>query len=197
MVAVICDKDPAGDDYPVGTTLVTCTATDSALNTAACTFNVTVELSGPRITKEEELAYLQGLFPTITKSKQKGKIKDAINNLIKSLSAVYWVDDSHLVEPGGYKVFDYEKTVVTKLRDAIRYGLAPALVQPTLDALVMVDRDLATVALDEAIAASGNAGLIAKAQAELAKGDAELAAGKPDRAIGKYKNVWKYAVAAY
>ncbi|MGB7924334.1 MAG: HYR domain-containing protein [Pyrinomonadaceae bacterium] len=39
---VTCDH-PSGSSFPVGTTLVTCTATDAATNSASCSFNVTVE----------------------------------------------------------------------------------------------------------------------------------------------------------
>jgi hypothetical protein len=188
---------PSGSTFPIGTTTVTCTAADSAGNNATpCTFTVSV-VGSPRVTKQNQIAYLQGLYPTITNSKQKGKVKEAIDNLIKSLNAAYWVDNSHLVEPGGYRVFDYEKTAVTKLRDAINYGLNPALVQPTINALVAADRDLAATAIAQAISANGNAGKIAQAEAQLAKGDTEAANNKPDRAIDAYKNAWKYAVAAF
>src|SRR5262249_36967091 len=40
-VTSICNP-PAGSVFPVGTTTVTCTATDASGNTAACTFAVTV-----------------------------------------------------------------------------------------------------------------------------------------------------------
>jgi hypothetical protein len=45
-VTVACDP-PAGSTFPVGTTTVTCTATDAADNTADCTFDVTVADTEP------------------------------------------------------------------------------------------------------------------------------------------------------
>jgi hypothetical protein len=39
---VVC-APPSGSPFPVGTTQVTCTATDSSRNSASCTFNVTVQ----------------------------------------------------------------------------------------------------------------------------------------------------------
>jgi uncharacterized repeat protein (TIGR01451 family) len=50
-VTVSCDR-PSGSSFPVGTTTVTCTATDAAINEASCSFTVTVtgtscELSCP------------------------------------------------------------------------------------------------------------------------------------------------------
>src|SRR5262249_36760380 len=43
---VVC-VPPPGSTFPVGTTLVTCTATDSGGQTAQCTFNVTVKDNEP------------------------------------------------------------------------------------------------------------------------------------------------------
>ena len=43
-VTVVCDP-PSGTAFPIGTTLVTCTATDTAGNTAQCAFNVTVQVT--------------------------------------------------------------------------------------------------------------------------------------------------------
>jgi hypothetical protein len=40
-VVVVCNP-PSGSVFPVGTTTVTCTATDAAGNSASCSFNVTV-----------------------------------------------------------------------------------------------------------------------------------------------------------
>lgn len=37
----------SGSFFPVGTTMVTCTATDASGNTSTCTFNVTVIRTGP------------------------------------------------------------------------------------------------------------------------------------------------------
>lgn len=45
--ATISCNPPSGTFFPVGTTVVTCTATDAADNTAECTFNVTVTNSPP------------------------------------------------------------------------------------------------------------------------------------------------------
>src|SRR4030095_4604501 len=40
-VTVVCNP-PSGSCFPVGTTTVTCTATDASSNTATCSFTVTV-----------------------------------------------------------------------------------------------------------------------------------------------------------
>lgn len=43
-VAVACDP-PSGTSFPIGTTTVTCTATDTSENVAECAFTVTVQVS--------------------------------------------------------------------------------------------------------------------------------------------------------
>jgi hypothetical protein len=49
--AVVCDP-PSGSAFPLGTTTVTCTATDSVGNSASCTFDVTVvDTRPPEITE--------------------------------------------------------------------------------------------------------------------------------------------------
>ena len=48
--AIMCSQ-PSGSTFPVGTTTVTCTATDAASNTATCSFTVTVnDTQAPTIT---------------------------------------------------------------------------------------------------------------------------------------------------
>lgn len=187
---------PSNSTFPPGATPVTCTALDVAGNSASCGFTVTV-IGGARVMKQAELAYLQQLLPTIANAKQRSEVQDAINKLGSSLAASYWVDNFHLIESTGSRVFDLEKAAIADLRYAVTLGLANALVQRTIVALVAADRDLATTAISDAIAAHGDAGKIAAAQSSVAKGDSEAAANRPDRAIDAYKNAWKYAVAAY
>ena len=58
------------------------------------------------------------------------------------------------------------------------------------------DRQLAFVAISDALTAHGNAADIAKANDELAKGDAEVAAGRHENAIERYRQAWKAALKA-
>jgi hypothetical protein len=55
---------------------------------------------------------------------------------------------------------------------------------------------LAEIAIQEAIARTGNASKINNAQTELNKGDDEAGRDHPDKAIDHYKNSWKSAIAA-
>jgi hypothetical protein len=104
------------------------------------------------------------------------------------------------VEKTGTKVFDAEKLATQRLRElrtSNKSGLTPAVLTPQINFLVGADRTLATTAINDAIAAHGNAAKIKDAQNHLTKGDNYAAAGKPDTAIGEYKAVWVSAVAAY
>ena len=47
-VVATCDKN-SGDNFPIGTTIVNCSAADAATNTATKTFNVTVNLTEPQV----------------------------------------------------------------------------------------------------------------------------------------------------
>lgn len=193
------DALPLSDPYPVGTTIITWSASDSSGNTATCEQTVVVTATGPRVIKQSILDELNALLPSVTVKKDRDKLADGIKHLQNSLKPVYWVDDAHLVEPGAYKVFDEEKTTVTRLRElkTNNSGLSATQLQDWIDLLVLADRTLALIAIDDAIAANGNAAKIAKAQDELNKGYQDTVANQPEKAIDHYKNSWKNAVAAY
>ena len=199
-VCVVTGPDclPAsGSTFPIGATLVTCTAADAAGNEGEDTFAVTV--LAPRLTKLEVLASLQ---PFEAESK---RIKKAIDAIEKSLEAKRWLDDTHLTKKHGHKVFNDEKKAVKELAKALdKDALSPAAAAAAaeaIDRLVQLDRVLAEIAIAQALAApvldpdnlDDVAEEIAKAQSELAKGDADLAAGKPDKAINHYKKAWEKA----
>ena len=73
---------------------------------------------------------------------------------------------------------------------------APAskLLQGFIDQLVDVDRTIALVAINEAIAAGAPAKTIEKARKELAKGDAERHGEKCYKSFDFYKSAWKLVV---
>ena len=82
------------------------------------------------------------------------------------------------------------------LRISNHSGISPSVLQGYINSLVGADRLLATIAINEAMARSGNAAKITSAQSERSKGDVDAANDRPDKAIDHYKNSWKYAVAA-
>ncbi len=194
------DSRPLTDTYPVGMTIITWSAMDSGGNLATCEQMIMVIANnGPRLMKQYVMGQLQMLRPLSDKGDD-DKLKKAIESLAKSLLSQYWIDDSHLVESTGTKVFDAEKDAAKKIAELSKKnksGLTPAQLDPLNAQLVSADRTLATTAISDAIAANGNPAKISKAQSYLAKGDNDAAAGKPDAAINDYKDAWKEAVAAY
>ena len=185
------------DPYPLGATTITWTAEDAAGNESSCqqTILVTVDDSA-RSVKSGVLDELNALSP-LPVHRDEDKLQAAIKGLTKSLNVAYWVDDHRLVEATGTKVFDGEKEAAKKLRELSASngsGLTPAQLDPLIGSLRFADRALATTAIDDAVAATGNAAKIAAAQQHVAKGDAKT---KPDEAIEEYKKAWKDAVAAH
>jgi len=134
--------------------------------------------------KQDVLADLQGLLPTLTKPNS-DKVKSAIDHLQKSLNPKFWIDGTHLSKDGK-TVFDEEKKAVHSLEEVV----PRSLVQSSINALVADDRSLATTAI---AASTKPAGDISKANAEIAKGDTDNANGKYEEAIGHYKNAWDLA----
>ena len=193
--ATLVCTPPSGAMFPVGTTRVVCVARDRAGNTASCSFNVTIQTSA-RLMKQQELAYLKRLIPTITDYRQRKKVQEACDHLARSLTPAWWVDDLHLDKRTGEKVFHEEKYAVVKLNDAICYGLSSSLVQGTIDSMVAADRALAATAIDEGRTPSCKKDYLAKARSHFAAGDAQAAANAPERAIYEYQKAWKYAMSA-
>jgi hypothetical protein len=71
-----------------------------------------------------------------------------------------------------------------------------AVVANAIIELVRIDRTLARVAINDAIAAGGDARDITRAQQALADGDAQAARPDPDKAIQEYKKAWESAMKA-
>jgi hypothetical protein len=123
-------------------------------------------------------------------SKLDKALQKAIAKLDQGLTPSYWQADGNHLTSQGQKAFD-------RLRDAVK-ELAkiknpPPAVGTMIDTLVSLTRTLAQTALDEAIAAGGNAKLIAKAQTEIDKAQQELAKHQAADAMAHYQDAWEYA----
>jgi len=134
-------------------------------------------------------ADLGNLLPSGDSKLDKG-LQQAIAKIDQGLASQYWQADGKHLTKQGQKAFQ-------RLRDAVK-ELAklknpPAAVSTSINTLVSVTRTLAQTALDEAIAAGGNAKLIAKAQKEISKALQELAKNQADDAIARYEQAWQYA----
>lgn len=151
--------------------------------------------STPRQAKATTAGYLAGLLPTGDK-KTDDRIQKAIGKINDSLDAQLWSDDSHLTKKGN-QVFDREKDAVNELQKIVKDG-GPFAGQAQIASLALVgaDQSLAQTAINDAIAANGDAKEIAKAQDEMSKAQDELNKGKPDNAIEHYKQAWSHATKA-
>ena len=135
----------------------------------------------------------------VTEGKDAEKLDEAIEHLTRSLDPSLWVDDNHVDSDHGQKVFEEEKNAVNKLNERLEdpnSTLSPEILHKYIGFLVGADRMLSQAAIDDAIAQSGDAKDIAKAQDTLVKGDGFLSAGKTESAIEQYRNAWNHALHA-
>ena len=149
--------------------------------------------------KEFVLNDLKDLRASVTDKKDGKKLDEAIEHLANSLDAGLWVDGTHLQAKHGDKVFNEEKDAVVKLLELIKdkkSNVDKAKLQDFINRLVEADKLLALVAIEDAVAASGDAKKIDKANDELGKGDARVADGHFTDAIEHYRNAWKHAIQA-
>lgn len=149
--------------------------------------------------KQNVLTEMTALKNTLTNSDDRGRMTEAITHLTASLTASLWTDDTHLKSKESSSVFDEEKETVKKLVELItskKGVISNATLQNYIDRLTRDDRQLAFVAISEAVTAGGNANDLAKANDELRKGDTDDAAGKFDSAIDDYRQAWSAALKA-
>lgn len=171
--------------FPIGTNMVTCTATDDADNASSCSFTVTVR--GPRAIEAHVLSQLTALRATVTSPDDAHKLDEAIGRLSDALTASLWINETHLQPKLGDQVFDRDKDAVQKLQELANKNSALAhVLQDSIKMKVLSTRILAEVAIHES---SGND--LTQALKELAKGDAS---NNAHDAIDHYKNAWKHAL---
>jgi hypothetical protein len=137
--------------------------------------------------KMTALSKLQAIVPD--SNKDANRLEMAVDALEKSLAPEFWEDAAHLTVKGD-KVFTLEKKAVTELQKIEEE--IPAVAE-AIALLIAADRQLAEVALDDAIAGDGDPQHIETAQRELEKAAKELAKGHLGPAIDHYRNAWKHA----
>lgn len=118
------------------------------------------------------------------------KVRDldaAIEALTGALDPALWVDTFHLgLRRDDDDVFDGTRRAVGRLTS----WLADADVKRVVDQVLGADRELARVAVEEAIAAQGRARKLADAQDDLVEADAQVARTAYTGAIKRYDDVW-------
>ena len=166
---------------------------------ATVVYQDTVAVPGARGIKQSVLAELATLRATVTDRDAARALDQAIAHLTHSLSAEFWEDESHLERRHGDRVFREEKEAVRKLCDLIRSrqdGLSDAVLQGFIDRLIEADRLLASVAIEEALAAGVSERKIEQAEKFLARGDGDAEDDKCGNGIEDYRNAWKRAARA-
>jgi hypothetical protein len=201
-VLSVSANPPSGSTFPIGTTLVTATVTDTSGNMASCSFSVTVQLKGARDIKQDVLDDLIALREDTTRRRDRRLLLQAIQHLAGALQPAHWADANHLRTKSGDRVFKAEKAAVHALRllqDTNNHKPSDDVLQELIDRLVRADRLLAAAAFDDATSAGGNAKSVAKAKDQLADGDSDAAGdagNSAEMAIGHYRNAWRFALMA-
>jgi len=180
----------SGGTFPIGTTTVTVTATDSAGNAASCTFRVTVEGGAAQ---SASLADALAAMPPSGSSTTDAAIASAIASLDASAAANLWIDGTHVTASGGKTVFSNQEAAIKTLS---KISNPDPVVTQVILATVALDQLLAQTAISDATARGGNAKTIAKAQKSLDSGRASEAAGDYFKAANEYEAAWKTAMGA-
>jgi predicted extracellular nuclease len=155
------------------------------------TYVASVQIISSREAKIAVRNALAGLLPTGDR-KNDERLRKAIERIDASLRADLWNAGSRLTRQGN-RVFDLERQAVQELQKVTGVN---AVVANAIIELVRIDRTLARVAINDAIAAGGDARDITRAQQALADGDAQAARPDPDKAIQEYKKAWESAMKA-
>lgn len=177
-----------GSMFPIGTTPVTCSATDTSNNIASCSFNVTVR--APLNVKRDVLSQLIALRRTITDRHGRRELGEAIEELTESVNPGLWSDPAHPQTRNGERVFEEEEEAVHKMLELIRerHSTVPdAVLRDFVSRLKQADRVIALVAISDAVGRNGDPNKIAEANRELGKGDSERNA---EEAIEHYEKAW-------
>ena len=191
----ITNVPPSGSTFPIGVTTVISTATDPATNISTCAFTVTV--LGARGVLSNVLAELRVLRATVTDRTDGAKLDDAISHLLKSLANGLWADQNHLDRRNGDHVFEETEDAVSQLCSLIQRNnsrLSVPTLQGFITRIFRADRLLASVAIDEAVAAGAAKKKTDAAKKSLASGDARAADSTCGNGLSDYENAWKNAL---
>lgn len=187
--SVTCSS-ASGTVFPIGTTLVSCVATDLAGNTTAGSFDVHVR--GARGVKSAVRDDLVALRSTVTAAADARGLDTAIESLNSALDPAGWIDETHIEGARSNRVFNDEKDAANALHNLARdrrSTVDAALLNRQIARIVACDRLLARVAALE----STDPRNAIQANAEIQRGDLARDADRPGVAIEHYRNAWLHA----
>ncbi|MDB5159655.1 MAG: hypothetical protein JWR50_4362 [Mucilaginibacter sp.] len=186
----------SGSVFPIGTTVVTNTATDASGNKTVCTFQVTV--LGAKGTKADLLKEMKAIRPTVTDKEAGKKLDSAIEEITESLDPSFWINQTHLNPKTGKDDFDEERDAVTDLQvlqsQSKKHNIPIAVIQGWIDRIVASDRLIATIAINDAATVKTDAKCVADALKMISQGDKEASKGNGNSAIVLYRNAWSAIV---
>ena len=142
------------------------------------------------------LTELTALRETETEEKQQRRLDDALERLNDTLMPGRFLDETHVARREGSKVFRQHQRAVRKLVLWMKRERDPELddrMRNFIERLLRADRLLASVAIQDAVDAEGNATRIARARVDLAKGDLAALRGREAQAIALHRSAWQHA----
>jgi hypothetical protein len=187
----------SGSLFPIGTTVVECSARDASGNTTSNSFTVTV--LGAKSILANVLAELVNLRATVSDRSDAKMLDAVISHLGKSLDSALWINETHLQPKSGEKIFQEDSMAVAKLSNLIKSkksGLTDLDLQSFIDRIVRADRLLGSVAIQDAVTAGVASKKIGQIQKYLDKGDAKISDADFGNAIQGYGSAWKLAIHA-
>jgi Concanavalin A-like lectin/glucanases superfamily/HYR domain/Immunoglobulin domain len=185
----------SGAMFPIGTTTVTNTATDGAGNGASCFFQITV--LGSQGVISNSLSDLLSLKSIVTRRSDLEALDSAIVHLSDSLSSSFWMNQTHLNGDIGMQVFNNDKIAVQalfRLLNQKQSTVDAAQIQPVIDRIVKSDRLLATIAMNDALAAGVAPTDLNQASDQISRGTQKVADGQYEAGIALYRNAWNQII---
>lgn len=174
---VVCTP-ASGSQFPLGQTVVHCTATDEEGLTTQCAFTITVR--GAHAIVADVRSNLVSALNSIAESDQR-PIKRAVQELAQALSSGLWLDENHIVPTTGSEVFQ-------SLRQAAQ-SLCSTSLATEAERLTKASRLLADVAIHEAPSDSGNR--TDQARKALGRGDGKIDGRRCGQGIEDYRTAWE------
>ena len=117
------------------------------------------------------------------------RYRNAVDALNRAIDSNAWLDGSHL-RNNGDMVFS---AVATAARELLRIENPAPSVTAIVATLADTARELAQIAIDQAVVANVNERQIAAAQQKIQEGDASIASGDFVGAIQSFKHAWQRA----
>jgi uncharacterized repeat protein (TIGR01451 family) len=162
--------------------------------TVGATFSISMQSVLRRIL--QDLITLQG---TVADKSSYKKMDEAIKNITEALNSNNWMDGNQLNPQNGKKVFNESNEAVGKLKNIMKEkknDIQPEILQVFIDRIIQVNRELAVIAVQEAISSNGDPKDIAKANDHLSNGDKAIQNSKYENGIEHYRDAWKNALKA-